>query len=202
MVNSKNPIRCKPHPIDKNNVRINGEKIFLRFVREEDVYGNWWRWFNDPDVTAHMNKGVKKNTVEDQLAFFEKIQQSEKDVVLAICDRQTGRHIGTTGLHDIDWEKGSAQFGIVIGEKKFRGQGIGTEVWSMIVSYGFDKLKLQKIHTKIFAENLSSIRIATKCGFEQKAILKSDVEKKGVRYDRVYMVLTRERWKGTRKGKT
>ena len=181
-----------------NDLHIHGEKIYLRFVREVDAYGNWWRWFNDPDVTVHMNKGVKENTVEDQLVFFEKVSHSEKDVVLAICDLESGVHIGTTGLHDIDWGKGTAQFGIVIGEKTLWGKGIGTEAWRMIVEYGFSALKLKKIHTKIFAGNLPSLRIAEECGFEKKAVLKNDIKKNDVFHDRIYLVLTRQRWKAMR----
>ena len=64
----------------------------------------------------------------------------------------------------------------------------------MIVNYGFDKLKLKKIHTKIFAENAPSLHIASKCGFEEKAILEKDVVKNGVLYDRIYLVIDRNRW--------
>lgn len=176
------------------NVKLMGEKIFLRSPIEEDVYGNWWRWFNDLDVTEHMNKGVKENTIEDQLAFFKKVNQSEKDLVLAICDRKSGLHIGITGLHNIDWVKGCAQFGIVIGEKKFWGKGIGSIAWKMIVSYGFEELKLKIIDTKIFSNNLASIKIAEKCGFYKIKLLKNDVEKNGKLYDRVYMLLKQKHW--------
>lgn len=174
------------------NIKIVEDKIFLRSPIEKDVYGNWWKWFNDPEVTEHMNKGVLENTIENQLAFFTKMIQSEKDLILAICDRKTEMHIGTTGLHNIDWMKGSAQFGITIGEKLFWGKNIGSIAWKMIVNYGFEELNLKKIDTKIFSDNLASIRIAEKCGFKKIKLLKNDVEKNGKLYDRIYMVLNKK----------
>ena len=57
------------------DIKIIEEKIYLRSTIEKDVYGNWWKWFNDPEVTKYMNKGIVKNTIENQLAFFKKINQ-------------------------------------------------------------------------------------------------------------------------------
>jgi [ribosomal protein S5]-alanine N-acetyltransferase len=184
----------------KNKIKILDKKIYLRSPIEKDVYGNWWKWFNDPEVTQHMNKGAVENTVEDQQKHFNKINQSKNDLVLAICDRKTNMHIGIAGLHNIDWGKGHAQFGIIIGEKEYWGIGIGTEAWFIILDYGFNTLKLRIIHTKIFAENLSSLRIAEKCGFEEKAIVKNDINKNGIAYDRIHMFITRQKWKGMREG--
>ena len=56
--------------------------------------------------------------------------------------KKLGKHIGTTGLHDIDIANRSAQFGIVIGEKIIE-QRIRARRWSMMIEYGFNVLKLE-----------------------------------------------------------
>ena len=177
------------------NLLSKDKKINLRSIREEDVYGNWWRWFNDPEVTLYMNKGVKNNTIEDQLAFYNKVVSSDNNLVVAICDHKTNKHIGTTGLHNISWSQGNAQFGIIIGEKDYWGMKVGSKSWRMLINYGFENLKLKSIDTKIFSKNLASIKIAEKCGFKTINLLKNDVEKNGKMYDRVYMVLNQNNWK-------
>ena len=67
-------------------IELKKDNCILRSIERKDVYGNWWKWFNDPDVTAYMNKGQFKNTIEKQLEFYEKIKKSNTDFVLAICD--------------------------------------------------------------------------------------------------------------------
>ena len=181
--------------IKKSNIYIEKENCFLRNIKEKDVYGNWWKWFNDPDVTAYMNKGQIKNTIQKQLEFYKKVAESKNDLVFAICNRKNGQHIGTIGLHDINLKKESAQFGIVIGEKNFWGKGIGSVAWRMMINYGFSDLRLTIIDTTIFAKNIASIKIAKKGGFQTIKLLKNDVEKNGKMYDRVYMVLNQNNWK-------
>ena len=180
--------------LENINLLSKDKKINLRSIKQEDVYGNWWGWFNDPEVTLYMNKGVKNNTIEDQLAFYNKVVSSDNNLVLAICDHKTNKHIGTTGLHNISWLRGNAQFGIIIGEKDYWGVGVGSKAWRMIINYGFENLKLKLIDTKIFSKNLASIKIAEKCGFQTIKLLKNDVEKNGKMYDRVYMVLNQNNW--------
>ena len=135
--------------LDKKNIKIDGTDIYLRNVQLNDVSGNWWRWFNDKQVTRFMQKGMKKNTVEDQHSFFKKVYKSENDLVLAICYKENKKHIGTTGLHQIDWEERSAQFGIIIGEKLYWGRSIGSDAWEKVIDYGFTKIKLKKFTQNI-----------------------------------------------------
>jgi len=181
-----------------NDIYILGEKIFLRSLRKKDASENWWKWFNDDNVTRYMAKGASKNTIAKQVAFFERITESKNDLALAICDAKNGFHVGTTALHDIDWVAGSAQFGIIIGEEDYWGQGIGTEAWSLLTDFGFRKLKLKLIKTKIFKENSPSLKIAKKCGFKEIALLQKDVSKNGGHFDRYLLELTKIAWEKVR----
>ena len=101
-------------------------------------------------------------------------------------------------LHDIDWITGSAQFGIIIGEEDYWGKGIGTEAWSLFTDFGFSKLKLKLIKTKIFKENSPSLKIAKKCGFKEIALLQKDVSKNGGHFDRYLLELTKIAWEKVR----
>jgi [ribosomal protein S5]-alanine N-acetyltransferase len=175
-------------------MKLLGNKIFLRSLTEQDVYGRWWKWFNDPEVTRFMNKGIEKNTPEKQLRFFNNITDNERFAVYAICEKKSAVHIGTVGLHNIDFRTKEGQFGIIIGEKLFWGKGVGGEAWSLMVDFGFKELELERIHTKIFSKNDVSIKIAERCGFEKTKKIRGDINKEGNSYDRLQMVLTRAKW--------
>ena len=173
-----------------------GQKIYIRSIQEADVYGRWWQWFNDPEVTRHMNKGQEFNSIEKQLAFFNKMRISEGDCVLAICELETKKHIGTTAFHNIrvEFDKRVGSFGIVIGEKEYWGKGIGTEVWRMMVNYGFKELRLDQIETKIFSTNNASLKVSKKLGFQLVKRMKSELVKHGRSIDRILFRLEKDAW--------
>ena len=177
-----------------SNVIYKADNFFIRHISKSDVYGNWWKWFNDTEVTLFMNKGISKNTIKKQLSFYEKINKSENDIIFAICDLSSSKHIGTIGLHKIDKKNKTAQFGIVIGEKSFWGKGIGSLSWQAVIDYGFKNIKLKNINTTIFDLNKSSMRIAEKIGFEKIKFLKNDIIKDNKSYDRIYLELKAEKW--------
>ena len=178
----------------KSDIYISGKKVFLRSLKKKDALGNWWKWLNNKNVTKYMAKGTQRNTAAKQVEFFEEINLSKTDIALAICDMKSRSHVGTTALHKIDWAKGSAQFGIIIGEEDYWGQGIGTEAWFLLTDYAFSVLKLKTIYTKIFKDNLPSLKIAEKCGFREKVFLPEDVSKNGCFFDRYLLQLTKYKW--------
>jgi len=183
------------NPQAMNNLLIKGKKIFLRTLAEKDVHGNWWKWFNDKEVTRYLNKGHEKNTPEKQMEFFRKVKNSDRDFILGICDRETEGHIGTTGIHNIREQNGkTADFGIIIGEKDFWKKGIGTEAWHLMVEHAFNNLELNFLETRIFPGNEASLKIAKKLGFKVIDVLKKDVIKDGTEIDRVLLRLDSDFW--------
>ncbi len=146
---------------------LEGTDIYLREVRAEDADGPWYAWLNDAEVTRYQNKGIFPNTREATRAYLERIRASSTDVLLAICLRADGTHIGCTGLHHIDWVHRSAELGIVIGEREHWGKGYGREAWRLVTAYGFRRLNLHRIYAQVFAQNTASLRCAEAAGFRK-----------------------------------
>ena len=95
------------------------------------------------------------------------MNNSKKDCVLGIFINENNQHIGTTAIHNITKDNNKkGEFGIIIGEKSFWGKNIGYESWRLMLTYGFLKLNLDSIETKIFSNNSSSLKLAEKLGFE------------------------------------
>ena len=146
---------------------IEGKGFHLRELRESDLDGNWYQWFNDSEVTRLQNKKIFPNSRDRQRAYFEQLKKSESDVVLAIVDTASGQHVGNVGLHRIDWVHRSAELGIVIGEKAFWGKGYGRQAWAMITNYGFETLNLHRIYAWVLEGNDSSAKCAEASGFNR-----------------------------------
>ncbi|HAH21855.1 MAG TPA: hypothetical protein DCL49_13265 [Candidatus Omnitrophica bacterium] len=163
----------------KKDVFLEGEKIYLRAPKTEDLRGCWYRWFNDWEVTKYQNKGIVPNTRQKQREYFHSILKSKNDVLFAIVDKKSDRHIGCVGIHKIDWIHRSAELGIVIGEKKFWGKGCGKEAWNLATWYGFNVLNLHRISAFIFRVNTASKRSALASGFRIEGLLREAFFKNG-----------------------
>lgn len=148
---------------------INGNGIYLRELRESDLEGRWYAWFNDSDVTCFQNKKIFPNTREKQKDYYDFLKSSQNDAVLAIVEEESKRHIGNVGLHHIDWVHRSAELGIVIGELDTRGKGYGKQSWKLISDYGFQMLNLHRIYAVIMEGNISSCKCAEAAGFKKEA---------------------------------
>ena len=85
--------------------------------------------------------------------------------------KDTGQFIGRCGL--LPWKiDGRAEVEVAyLIDRRYWGQGLGTEAAQGILDYGFEKLNLPRLICLIDAENLASIRVAQKIGmdFEKEA---------------------------------
>ena len=68
----------------------------------------------------------------------------------------------------IDFDPGTAKFArILIGEKKLRGKGIGTQLLAVLEDYSVNHLKKKRIILNVYLRNTAAIRCYLKAGFEK-----------------------------------
>lgn len=164
-----------------------GEKVYLRGMEKKDIYGNWFNWFNDSEVTYYMYNGERPNSYERLEEYYLKIQNSNSDFVFAIILKQNNEHIGNCGLHEVDWVNRRAALGIVIGQKEYRGIGIGQETGKLLIRYGFEILNLNRIYLGVNKEHREAVECYKKCGFIEEGILKKEIYRNGRYYDALRM---------------
>ena len=76
--------------------------------------------------------------------------------------------IGTAKIGHINWRSGIADVGIMIGEKKYWGKGLGTEVVNLITKYAFDYLSLRKLVAGTNANNIGMCKCFFSNGFKKE----------------------------------
>ena len=153
---------------------LEGERLFLRPFQEDDI-DTWFRWFNDADVTRHMEQGRFPNTAHRQREYLQRLSASTGDIQLAIIANDECRLIGTVGLHTIDYINRNADLSIVIGEKAHWGNGLGTEAIRLMLSHAFGALNLHKITSGMVANNEASARAFLRLGFRREGLMREQV---------------------------
>ena len=150
---------------DEPLILLKGERIGLGPLRR-DLLDTYTRWVNDMRVTRTLNLPSRPHTFEQQVQWVDKALVSATDIIFTIYILESMQPIGNVGLHDIDHDSGTAEFGILIGEVDAWGMGYGTEATRLIVSYGFDVLGLHNIDLECYGNNPAGVKAYERAGFK------------------------------------
>lgn len=165
--------------------RITGERFDLNIMEEENATPTYRSWLNDPIVNQYLE--TREATHEDLRRYIQDKRASDSCLFFGIFWKENNQHIGTVKLEPIDFEKGYAVVGILIGEKLFWGKGIATEVTNLIVDYAFNILGLDEIRLGVLEEHTAARRVYEKCGFVVDHIDEGAINHGGVLHDQVWM---------------
>ena len=168
---------------------IMGGKVVLRPITIGDA-PRFVRWLNDPAVSKPLRGHHKRLTLKEERKWIHALVKKKKTERQFAIVTAEGVHIGGTSLV-LDAQNNRARFGIVIGEKRFWGQGYGTDATKEIIRYAFRILKLHKVELNVYAFNKRAIRLYRKIGFKVEGIQKEHLRYGGKYFDRIKMGLLR-----------
>jgi RimJ/RimL family protein N-acetyltransferase len=153
--------------------------IYLRDLTQEDIKTiNIWR--NDKELIDYLVSTFRFVNIETDEQWFDQYMKNRSNQVrLAIIEEYSNQFVGMIHLLDIDFINRTANVGFLIGGKKDRGKGYGTQAVLKILEHAFNNLNLNRVFSCWLEENKRSIQLAKKCGFIEEGILRHHVYKNG-----------------------
>ena len=173
-----------------------GERIYLRPLEETDFTEEYVGWLNDYRVSKYLEAGRFPINLSGLRRYLERFENSKTDLILAIVEKETDRHIGNVTLNRIDWINRNADTSLIIGREEFRGKGIAAEVWNLLLDYAFKRLGLYKIIAGSIEDNSASIAVLKRLGFKVEGTLRSQVLIDGRYRDIIRFGLLRDEFEG------
>ena len=76
-----------------------------------------------------------------------------------------GRHIGNCACYGINSERGEAEIGILIGDRRYWDKGYGTDAIICLIDFVFKRTNARRIHLKTLESNKRAQKCFHKCGF-------------------------------------
>ncbi len=171
--------------IDQPIINIVGDVIALGPFRR-DLVPLLQRWMNDFGARRNLG-GVAPQTLEQEMAWYERAATDENQVSFMIYEHANWRPIGTTGLMEINYRNGRADFGILIGEADARGKGYGTEATRLTLDYAFTGLGLHNVALTVGEWNIAGQRAYEKAGFREYGRRRQCWMMGGRRWDEIAM---------------
>ena len=158
---------------------IQGNNVLLKPFSKEFISKDYLVWMNDIETTKYIHKAKRNTSLEDLYYFANQMIDSNKDYFFAIVLKKNQLHIGNVRLGPIDYKSMKSNFGIMIGNKDFRGCGVGTEVLELIKDFSFKRIKLEQLSFPAVEVYTAAMKLYEKVGFTLNDKVKKTFNKNG-----------------------
>lgn len=103
--------------------------------------------------------------------YYNNIKNNVHDMYKIIWN-DNNKIIGTVELAERDKENKMGRVSrFLIGDERYRGNGLGTEVLKKITQIGFEKFSFDKITLGVFEHNIGAIKCYEKAGFKKQKLI-------------------------------
>ena len=171
------------------------DRIRLRFIERDDLEA-LRSWYDDAEVRRHLHHALPMSMAIEK-RWFEAMLQTplrENSFLIEAKTEAGWQAIGTCMLKQFDDLAGSAELGIMIGEKAFWRRGLGTETVRLLLWHGFENLNLHRVWLSVSAKNKGAIRCYEKAGMQLEAKLREAEYKNGAMIDTLLYGILKKEW--------
>jgi RimJ/RimL family protein N-acetyltransferase len=162
-------------------------KVRLRHLKESDIW-ILHHWINDPEIIQYTNAYRPISEMEQKEWFYD-TAYFKNNFVFGIEYIAEEKLIGICGLYDFDPVARKAELRLKIGDKRYWRRGLGIASLSLLITYGFQDLNLNKIWLRVLTNNKAAFNLYTKIGFVHEGLLREDMYIKGAYRDLYIMSL-------------
>jgi aryl-alcohol dehydrogenase-like predicted oxidoreductase/RimJ/RimL family protein N-acetyltransferase len=141
---------------------LKSSRFSLRKMKLSYVNNNYLSWFDDYEVKKFLEYSPNKN-LQNLRANVEITLEKKNVLFYAIFNKK--KHIGNLKIEKINLKKSSAYLGILIGDKKWKHKGVGSEIIEKICNHLFIKFKISKIFLGLQRKNIKALNLYKKSGF-------------------------------------
>ena len=151
---------------------LKNDQIFLRALEPTDL-DLVFEWENDTRLWQFgaAMAPFSRHQIWEYLRDYTADIYAQKQLRLMICRTADADAVGMIDLFDFDPLHKRAQIGLLV-DSKYQRRKFGTQAVALIAEYSRDMLDLHQIAVYISADNVPSLSLFKKMGFEQTAILK------------------------------
>ena len=150
---------------DRFCVNIETKRFMLRRLTEADASEKYLSWLNDDTSGRFIQSATVTRSLEDLRGYIRDKSNISNVIFLGVFDKISLEHIGNIKYDDINLDRSDAVMGILIGEVRFRGLGVGPEVITGSANWLRSNLGVTRIHLAVNEGNTPAFRAYLKTGF-------------------------------------
>ena len=155
----------------KNNLDIflKGNLVDLCILDKKILFNSdWYKWFNDKNITKHLDQGVFPNTKYRQLDFFntfilkkkdfDKKINDEKKIQLGIVLKDKKKLLGVISLFRFDYRNSCCEISVIINYQGLKNSlSIFRDSQNLMLDHAFNKMNFHRVQTIVYTEKLAEL---------------------------------------------
>ena len=143
-------------------------RLRLRPFQVADINAIYLGWLNDPEVTRFSNQRFQQHTAENCATYLASFAGSSNSFLL-IEQLEDQWPIGTATVYRNN-RYGTADIGLMVGERRCWGQGYGREAWQAVLEALLAEAGMRKVTGGTARPNRAMVRIMEQSGMELEAV--------------------------------
>lgn len=169
---------------------LEGARLRLRPVLEEDYTDEYLGWLNDPEINRWSQRRAFPSDREQMRQYGQALAaRPGQGFVLAMIHKPSGAHIGNISLVNIQLVHRCAEIAILIGRGEFRGQGLGGEAIHLLAGHAFAALNMHRVFAGTF--NPAFVRCVEKIGWTREGVFRERIWSHGRYHDQIWLAQLR-----------
>jgi RimJ/RimL family protein N-acetyltransferase len=154
--------------MDDLPIIVRGTKVALTPRQRENV-PTYWKWICDPEVNTGLTDVGACVSIENEYEWYDNnvAKAGAGSVNFDIHEANGMRLVGDCALFDIDHAAGTAELGLIVGEKDCWNRGYAAETVALLARYAFDVLGLGSVILHVYDFNERAVAAYRKAGFRE-----------------------------------
>ncbi len=143
---------------------LSGRKVVLQRFSESDITDAYISWLNDPVTMRFSNQRFLRHDQQSSQRYLATFDDSP-NLLLSVRDKSNGTAIGTMTAY-LSPMHGTADMGILIGDRSAWGQGFGLDAWMTLMQHLLAELRVRKVTAGTLACNGAMLSLTAKSGMQ------------------------------------
>ena len=150
-------------------------KVILRQIIPEQDYQDYFHYMNHLEVAAYLSSDdlpIDLESAKKELSYWSSLFNYRSCFYWGIALKESNQLIGTCGFNH--WNKthnrGEISYDL---NRNYWSRGIMTEAVKEISKFGLEEMNMQRIQATIAVDNVASIKMIEKVGFEREGLMKN-----------------------------
>lgn len=111
-----------------------------------------------------------------------------------LLERESKKVLGAMGFHTWYTRHHRAEIGYAIFDEADRQHGFLREAFPTLIRFGFETMQLVRMEATLSPENMASLKVLERAGFQQEGIMRGHFRLDGVNRDSLLMSLLVSDW--------
>ncbi len=176
------------------NLLFEGKTCYLRTLTVEDAEDmvrilvknrDYWAIYEPRHRDSYFTIAVQREKIRESIYQA----RENREYSFGIFSHDSNQLIGHISIYSI---KRLPFLSALVGysmDEEFIGRGIASEAVRLITTFGFEQLRLHRVEAYVAPDNVGSLRVLEKAGFEKEGLLKQFLFINGEWKDHYYYAL-------------